>query len=346
MKYFLLALMLVFPCIPPLVKALRTGHTYSLKFQVNKFQLKGKAQGTTWMITYYATDSLITHSQVDSILNQIDSSLSLYKPYSLINAFNRSATGLEVDKHFLTVIKKSIRTFNDTKGLFDITVQPLVRAWGFGNSNITHLPDSQTVNALMKSVGSNNILVRGNSVIKKIPCVTIDVNGIAQGYSVDVLADFLKSNKIKDFIVELGGEIRISGRRRPSGELMKIGIEAPADASSPNPYIQKIISVNCGAITTSGNYRKVYESDGKKINHIINPATGYPVNNDLISVTVYARDAITADAYDNALLLMGLKDALKFVEKHRKMSAHFIFRRNNGQVADTASSRFPKLIEP
>jgi thiamine biosynthesis lipoprotein len=126
---------------------------------------------------------------------------------------------------------------------------------------------------------------------------------------------------------------------------MKIGIEAPGDNDFELSMISKIVAVDSGAITTSGSYRKFYESDGKKISHLIDPRTGYPAHNELISVTVYARDAITADAYDNALMVMGLKKALQFVEKRKDMAAHFIYRTSKGAVADTASSRFYKLLQ-
>ncbi len=309
-----------------------------------KIQLAGNAQGTTWHINYFSPDSSATQSQIDSILNKIDSSLSLYKPYSTINKFNSSSGGCVIDDHFITVIKKSLSTYHDTKGIFDITVQSLVKAWGFGNKRIDHLPDSSAIRSLMTCIGSDKIFLQKNYLHKRNPCITIDVNGIAQGYTVDVLANFLLSKNINDFIVEVGGEIRVNGRRQPSKELMKIGIESPADNDSDDPFMQKIISPEHGAVTTSGSYRKFFESNGRKINHLIDPSTGYPVNNELISVTVFAKDAITADAYDNALMVMGLKKAMAFVEARKSLAAYFIYN-NNGVVSDTASKRFSELFE-
>ncbi len=297
------------------------------------------------MISYYASDSLIAPAAIDRLLQQLDHSLSIYQPHSLISAFNRSEKGMELDQHLYAVVKKALRTYRDTRGKFDFTVQPLVQAWGFGSNSIDHPPDSQTIAALRACVGSNLLTLKGKRLIKKKPCVTIDVNGIAQGYSVDRMADLLQNSGVKDFVVELGGEIRVSGRR-PSGEPMQIGIETPAADDAIEPYVQKVLAVDRGAITTSGNYRKTYEWQGKSIHHIIDPSTGYPADNNLLSVTVYASDALTADAYDNALMLMGLENAMRFVDRHPNISAHFIFRRNNGDIADTASSRFPKLIIP
>ena len=322
--------------LPILLSLLTTFHP------PRKIQLSGLAQGTSWHIMYFSPDSAATQSQIDSILLCIDSSLSIYKPYSIITKFNNSPAGCPVDHHFVNVIKKSISTCRDTKGIFDITVQSLVKAWGFGNASITHMPDSSEIQSLLSCIGSDKLFLTKDFLHKKKACITIDVNGIAQGYTVDVLAGFLESKNIHDFLVEVGGEIRIKGRR-PTGEPMKIGIESPADNGSADPFMQKVIAATNGGITTSGSYRKFYESNGKKISHLIDPSTGYPIDNELISVTVFARDAITADAYDNALMVMGLKKALQFVEARKFLAAYFIYKKN-GVITDTASSRFHKLF--
>jgi thiamine biosynthesis lipoprotein len=237
-------------------------------------------------------------------------------------------------------------TYRQTGGIFDITVQPLVQAWGFGPQKVNSLPDSATIKSLKTCVSSINLYTKGNTLLKKKPCTRIDVNGIAQGYSVDVIAGFLEAHGIQNYLVELGGEIRVKGFKQPGGEKMKIGIEAPGEDDFQLSMISKVIAADRGAITTSGSYRKFYESEGKKITHIIDPRTGYPTQNELISVTVYASDAITADAFDNALMVMGLKKALQFVERRKDLAAHFIYRTATGAVADTASSRFYKLLQP
>ena len=314
------------------------------KGAVKKFQLTGFAQGTTYQISYYSTDSTVTKKQVDSILDRIDSSLSIYKSYSLINQFNNSESGIEADEHFIAVVKKSVEAHKHTGGIFDITIQPLVQAWGFGAKPVKGLPDSGTIQSLKKCVGSGMLQVYGNKIVKKKSCVKIDVNGIAQGYSVDVLANFFEKNHIHNYMVELGGEIRVKGRKQPGNEKMKIGIEAPGYDEYKPALMQKIIILDSGAITTSGNYRRYYESAGKMISHILDARTGYSVQNELISVTVYAKEAIIADAYDNALMVMGLNKALQFVEKNKEIAAHFIYKKNNGVIADTASSRFYNLL--
>ncbi|HUP12916.1 MAG TPA: FAD:protein FMN transferase [Niastella sp.] len=309
-----------------------------------KIQLSGKAQGTTYHITWYAEDSTIGQQQIDSILQRIDTSLSIYNPQSLITKFNNGNSGIVMDNHFRTVLTKSLETYRQTNGIFDITVQPLVQAWGFGPKKVNALPDSGAIRSLKACVSSLYLYTKGNTLYKRKSCTGIDVNGIAQGYSVDVLAGFLEAHGVRNYLVELGGEIRVKGHKQPGNEKMKIGIEAPGENDFELSMISKIISVDSGAITTSGSYRKFYESEGKKITHLIDPRTGYPTQNELISVTVFASDALTADALDNALMVMGLQKALQFTERRNDIAAHFIYRTPGGKIADTASRRFYKLM--
>lgn len=307
------------------------------------FKISGYAQGTTYHVSYLAEDSLVSASDLDLVLARIDSSLSLYKPYSLINNFNNSPSGTEIDGHFKKVYIKSAEVAKRTDGLFDITVQPLVQAWGFGVAKASSLPDSATVKSILRCVGAEKVKLSNNALLKTLPCVKVDMDGIAQGYSVDILADFLKSLKINNFMVELGGEIRVEGRKA-SGALFTIGIETPGSDDSQGQPLHKILNVQSGAITTSGNYRNYHTSGARRISHIINPKTGYPEESELISVTVHAKDAMTADAYDNALMLMGLKKALAFVENTDDLAAYFIYRRPDGTVADTACTKFKRIL--
>lgn len=312
--------------------------------EIKPYRISGFAQGTSYHILYYATDSVVSRGQTDSIFVKIDSSLSIYKSYSLISEFNRSQSGIQVDAMLKEVVKKSLRIHKKTNGAFDITVQPLVQAWGFGAKRINSLPDSAQIKSLLGCVGSEHIRLKRNRLIKSKPCLGIDVNGIAQGYSVDLVASFLESKGIADYLVELGGEIRIKGKKRPSGESMAVGIESPGDDSSNPLPVTRRIKLDHGAVTTSGNYRKFYQNGLKKITHLIDPKTGYPIQNEMISVTVVAKDAITADGYDNALMNMGLKEALTFVNKQKNLEAYFIYHKPDGSVADTASTGFYKLL--
>jgi thiamine biosynthesis lipoprotein len=309
------------------------------------YQLSGLAQGTSYHITYYSKDSVVLSSQIDSILNRIDSSLSLYKPYSLICAFNRADREIQMDGHLSAVIRQSLDTYRQTGGLFDITVQPLVEAWGFSAHKPSEYPDSARIRQILSCIGSDQLSIRGDYLLKSRSCIHIDLDGIAQGYSVDVLANFLEQHHVNTYLVELGGELRVKGRK-PSGERMRVGIEAPNENEFENPIIQKILYMDSGAVTTSGNYRAWHERGGKKFSHTINPHTGYPIDNELISVTVYAKNAITADAYDNALMAMGLAKAMEFVDGRKDIAAFFIYRDKSGANVSATSKCFNALLKP
>jgi thiamine biosynthesis lipoprotein len=313
--------------------------------EIKAIHLSGHAQGTTWNITYFHDDTLVANNDIDSIFNSIDSSLSIYKPYSLISRFNNSNRGVKADVHLKHLVKVSLNVSRETSGLSDITVAPLVDLWGFGAKESESIPTDEKIKQVLPCVGADKIILKGDSLIKKKPCVKIDVNGIAQGYTVDVITDYLSRKGIMNFIVEVGGELRVKGKKQPGDKPFKVGIESPSGDDFSAPPMQKIITIDSGAITTSGNYRKFHERKGKKYSHIINPHTGKSVDNEMISVTVYAKDATTADAYDNALMLMGVERALRYIENKPGMAAFFIYKNKDGTIADTASSKFRQLIK-
>lgn len=316
--------------------------TFKNDSNLKPFYLSGEAQGATYNITYYATNSVVGEQEVGEIFAQLDSSLSLYHPYSLINKFNSSHSRIKADKHLLDVVKKSIAVHQQTNGEFDITVKPLVQAWGFGPTKNAFHPDSNTIKNILPCVGTSKISLRKDSLLKRLPCVEIDINGIAQGYSVDVLGKYLQQKGVNNYMVEIGGELLVKGINKVSGLPFKIGIETPGNEN--NLLVQKIVSLKSGALTTSGNYRKYYYENGKKISHLINPSTGYYIDNEMISVTVWARDAITADAYDNAFMAMGLDKTLSYLAHKKDIGAYLIYHKADGSVADTSTIAFPAFI--
>ncbi|RYG03850.1 MAG: FAD:protein FMN transferase [Chitinophagaceae bacterium] len=318
--------------------------TSFLQTPLQRIQITGQAQGTTYSIIYYANDTAVSQRSIDSLLNKIDHALSIYKNGSLINRFNASKKGVKVDHHMANVVSRAIEIYQETDGLFDITVMPLTEAWGFARKRDTSVPSDETIKSLLPCIGSNHISLKAGYLAKDKPCTKIDVNGIAQGYSVDLLAQRLEASGIHDYIVELGGEIRVSGRK-PGNERMKIGIESPSPDDIEEGIFKRVLIMDSGAITTSGNYRKYYESKGRHITHLFNPKTGYSINNELIAVTVYASDAMTADGYDNALMNMGLARSFEFLSSGKvKLEAYFIYRDKEGNVRDTASAGFYKLL--
>jgi len=310
---------------------------------LKEFRLNGYAQGTTYAISYFAKDSLVTKPQIDSILNVIDLSMSLYKDNSIISKFNQSDNGIAIDEHFSKVFKRAVDIYTDTQGLFDVTVAPLVQLWGFGPKKIISFPDSNAIKAIMPCIGMDKLALKADVLVKDKKCISIDLNGIAQGYSVDVVANFLIEKGIKVFVVEIGGELRALGPK-PNGLPIKIGIEGPIKNQYDEAKIKHIMSFTEGAVTTSGNYAKYLSNGNQKISHLIDPKSGHPLQNEMISVTVFAKDAITADGYDNALMAMNLQQALAFVNARKELEAYIIYKKPNGKVADTLTTGFKKLI--
>lgn len=306
---------------------------------LNKYNIKGTAQGTTYSITYYYSDSIFLKRDADSIFNSLDQSLSLYRPNSLINQFNHSKRKIKSDFHLESVVKKAIEINQQTSKLFDITIKPLAEAWGFGINSHQNPPSKKVVRKILKCVGSDKLHLTSGFIYKSKPCVQIDLNGIAQGYSVDVIATHLRKLSVKYFIIEIGGEIYTESTH-PDGSLMKVDIEIPSiEIQQPPVYVQ--ISLPPGALTSSGSYRKYYLNNNQVISHIINPLTGQATVGTMISVTVFAKDAITADGFDNAFMLMSIQQAKQFLENNTNLSALFVYVDESGKIRKFASSKFP-----
>ncbi|WP_395807158.1 FAD:protein FMN transferase [Daejeonella sp.] len=306
------------------------------------YKIEGFAQGTSYQITYYTESAIISSSSINQLFSELDSSLSIYKPYSLINQFNNSANGLIMDDHLFKVVLRSMKIWKESEGVFDISILPIVEAWGFGAKKHSIEPSNTEIAKALSCSGSDKIRIEGKQLIKTIPCLKIDVNGIAQGYSVDVIAKHLESKGVQNYLIEIGGEIRVKGRKQPGNQLMRIGIEQPAEMRINEPIIQKVIELQGGAITTSGNYRKFIQNGSKKLSHLIDPKTGRPIENKMISVTVKTKDAMSADGYDNVLIGLGIEKSFDFLKKHRGLEAYFIYQDDHGVVRDTASAGFFK----
>jgi len=277
--------------------------------QVRK-EATGFTQGTTYSVIYY-NDGTDYQYQIDSLLLAFDRVLSTYQETSYISKWNKNmAVGLEQPDIFKEVVKRAKEVHAETDGRFDITVSPLMKYWFENNWKVTEL-DSSKVDSLMSFVGMHHIVLDGLNYIKTDSLTQLDVNAIAQGFSVDVLSRFLDSKDVFNYLVEIGGEIRASGTK-PNQESWTVGIDRPLE-SNLERNLATSIKLNDRSLATSGNYRKFVEINGKKFGHTLDPRTGYPAKTDVLSATVIASDCMTADAYATACLVLGFEDAKKLI---------------------------------
>lgn len=309
----------------------------------SNFTIRGQAQGTTYQVSYYADEPVIERRSIDSIVAVIDSSMSLYKPYSRINLFNDgTAKAFVLDPHFRAVMAKSFEIYHQSEGVFDVTVAPLVQLWGFGPTPQANLPTPDDVRHALSCVGMDKIRLCGDTLVKEELCVRIDLNGIAQGYTVDVIADFMERRGIRHYVVELGGELRVQGPK-PDGSPLRIGIERPAKHGEGG-LMQEVLAINSGSVTTAGSYRRFIENDGTTLSHHIDPETGYPFQSDIISATIYAPDAMTADGYDNVIMAMKPDEAIAFVDNLPGVEVFIIYVAEDGTMAEQMSAGFDQLL--
>jgi thiamine biosynthesis lipoprotein len=288
----------------------------------------GFTQGTTYNITYESKDSLNFQAEIDHLLAEFDTSLSTYNRLSLISKINENETTI-TDSYFREVYQKAEEVYKASNGAFDITVAPLVNAWGFGFKNKEEITYAK-IDSILQFVGFNKVCLKDSFIIKSDPRLMLDVNAIAQGYSVDIVAQYLEEKGVQNYLVEIGGEVKTKGFNK-KGNDWRIGIDKPIDNNNvPGENLQAIVKLSNKSLATSGNYRKFYERDGIKYSHTIDPKTGYPVTHSLLSTTVVAKDCITADAYATAFMVLGLEKAFKLVESLPDIEAIFIYNDSNG----------------
>lgn len=288
----------------------------------NFFQIQGAAEGTSYNIVFEAVNGDGVQDEVDALILDFESSLSVYDPNSIISRVNRNED-IELDDYFRTVFSRAKEISEQTGGLFDISAESLFREWGFSfKENSPMNPDK--VLELLQSTGMDKIWLDGDNLIKMHPEIKLNANAIAKGYSTDLVAKLLDSKDIENYLIEVGGEIRTKGIS-PRGVAWTIGVDRPLDTNLiPGQDVQVILSLTNKALATSGNYRQFYIQDGKKISHTINPKTGYPVNHTLLSVTVIADDAMSADAYATAFLVAGIDGSLDLLDKIEDIEVLFI----------------------
>jgi len=289
------------------------------------YQNQGSVFGTFYNVIYEAEKDY--HNEIVSLLDSFGRSLSTYDSTSLISKINRNIS-FDTDTFFRVVFRRADELAKLTNGAFDITVAPIVNLWGFGFSKSDEVTDEK-IDSLLQFVGYDKVFLDDRIVVKEMPEVQLDVNAIAKGYSSDVVADFLKSKGVANFLVEIGGEIVTNGQNS-KGKVWALGIDKPIDDKLvQNRELQMVVEFSGKAMATSGNYRNYYIKDGKKYAHTINPKTGYPVEHNLLSATIIADDCMTADALATACMVIGLNESITLIESIDGVEALFIYDDNS-----------------
>ena len=301
---------------------------------------EGTVFGTIYHIIYLHDKDL--KAEIEAELQKVDASLSMFNPQSTISRINKGETD-QADEMLCKVLSLSFTINNATNGAFDPTVAPLVNAWGFGFKN-GQLPDSVQVDTLRALVGLSGIHLKDKKLTKDNPLSILDFSAIAKGYGVDRVAQVLRNHDIQNFMVEIGGEVVTEGVNE-KGESWHIGINKPDDdPTSINTELQDIIALSGKAIATSGNYRNYYISGGRKIAHTINPKTGYPAQQDILSSTVMASSCAEADAFATAFMVLGLEEAKQVLKTQPQLEAYFIYSDDEGNYQIWCTEGFSSFI--
>lgn len=305
----------------PFLIFLIVGTIIILKKQPPFYTDQGLVFGTVYKITYQYDDNLKT--EIEAALKEIDNSLSPFNKQSTITAINQNKD-MSADSLLTEVFILAKRISKETHGAFDITVAPLVNAWGFGFNSSTNV-DKNTIDSLRQFVGFEKVNLSNGKIIKQDARIMLDCSAIAKGYGVDHVAKLLDSKGVKNYMIDIGGELMLKGKNQHMNN-WRIGINKPVDDSlSINQELQTIIEISNAGLATSGNYRNFYYKDGKKYAHTIDPRTGYPIQHNILSSTVVANNCATADAYATAFMVLGLDSAINICNSHPEIDAYFIY---------------------
>jgi len=308
-------------------------------------RIQGYALGTSYSISYSAPQLPETYleRQVDSIFEVLNQSLSTYLPTSDISKINQGDSLLKIDSHFVKVYQKASEVWEASQGYFDPTVGALVNAYGFGPGKPLKQISAQQRDSILNFTGWDKTSLTDQGTIKKEhPKVYFDFNALAKGYVVDVIADFLRLEKVSSFLVEIGGEIVAQGKSPKSNALWRVAIDDPQQGEERK--LIQVIALDNQALATSGNYRKysIQEETGARWVHSINPKTGEANPSSILSVSVLAPDCMTADAYATALMVMPFGQSKALISDHPELEAYWILADSLGGVKEVFSKGFQK----
>ncbi len=309
-------------------------------------KLEGKTMGTSYHITYFDERNRNFQNSIDSLMLLVNKSINTYDTTSEISRFNRAPRSIAFDlPYFYPPLLKSQEVLTGSQGAYDPTVMPLVNAWGFGPRKIVR-PDTAEILALRAFVGFEKIGFNKDSVWKNDPRVQIDFSAIGQGYGADVMSDFFKMKKIENFFIELGGEGVAFGMNLAENRLWEIGILDP-NSDYVEQKFKAYATLRNKGYSTSGNYFNYREVDGKKYSHTIDPTTGFPVQRELLSATVFAKDCSTADAWATAFMSMGHEKGIELLSIHHELDVLFIYSSSDGLKTYVTPGISPDLrIQP
>jgi thiamine biosynthesis lipoprotein len=296
--------------------------------QAEVIRLEGYAQGTTYHIQYFDKKNRNLHKDIERLLKRFDASVSTYQSTSLISKINHNEKYGRTDDYFNACFLRAKEIWSLTDGAFDPTVYPLVNAWGFGPEKKDKL-EQVKIDSLLAFVGFDKITLTRGKVSKSDPRVSLDFNAFAQGYSVDLVSELLLSKGITSFVVEIGGEVYAHGQR--DGLPWYIGLEQPIENKTNVNPLNVIFQIENIGVATSGNYRKFTVENGVKIAHHIDPKTGKPTSNQLLSASIFTDHCITSDALATAILVMGLDKAKLFLAEHPEIQAYLIYSDADGK---------------
>lgn len=325
-----------------LVALLLAGCAEKKKTLVEGFtEFDGFALGTTYHLVVNMPDTVGFRDDLEALFSEVMSSMSVYDPGSLLNRLNRNETD-SVDRHIAYCIETAETVSRQSGGEYDITLKPVIEAWGFNAADAQAHPD---IDSLMQIVGYQKIRVRNGRLVKDDPRVQIDLNSIAKGYTVDLLAELVERRGADDYMLEVGGEVVCRGPGR-SGRGWRIGIDRPVEGNNvPGANLQVILTLTEGAMATSGNYRKFYtDSEGRKVVHTISGTTGMSMPGNLLSATAITDKCILADAYGTMMMALGLERAREFLEEHPEVLGYLVYSNEYGKFETYASPGLEKAI--
>lgn len=303
----------------------------------------GKIQGTYYHATYQQPEEKDLQQIIEQVLKEFDLSLSTYDQNSIISRINRNDDSVRTDSYFESMYVAAREVSENSEGAFDITVAPLVNAWGFGfgDKNTKKVPD---VKSILSYIGYEKVKLVNKKMIKSDKRIMLDASAIAQGQSSDIIGKLLESHGCENYMIEIGGEVACKGVN-PSGKKWQIGIDKPIDSPFDNDEsLQTIVAISGVGLATSGNYRQFYYKDGKKYAHTINPKTGYPVDHNLLSATVIAPTCMQADAYATAFMVLGVDKSMELCKKIPGMDCYLIYVDDKGNNQVIYSEGFKKYF--